>query len=147
MSNDKAIASATATLRNLLINGVGVSDVTVRPLDLARKNLNGDSVNLFLYKTAINAAGPNQDMPHQVKAGKTGQPPLPLCLYYLVTAYAGNETETKSQELLGKAMSVLHDHPILDADEIKATLGDVPDSNLHEQIERVRITPQALSLE
>ena len=147
MSNDKAIASATATLRNLLINGVGISDVTVRPLDLARKNLSGDSVNLFLYQTTINPAWRNQDMPRQVKAGETGQPPLPLCLNYLVTAYAGNETETKSQELLGRAMSVLHDHPVLDADEIKATLGEVPDGNLHEQLERVRITPQTLSLE
>ena len=147
MSNDKAIASATATLRNLLINGVGISNVTVRPLDLARKNLSGDSVNLFLYQTTINSAWRNQDMPRQVKPGETGQPPLPLCLNYLVTAYAANETETKSQELLGRAMSVLHDHPVLDADEIKATLGDVPDGNLHEQIERVRITPQMLSLE
>ncbi|TAH49047.1 MAG: DUF4255 domain-containing protein [Chloroflexota bacterium] len=147
MSNYKALASATATLRNLLIGGLGINDVTARPLDLARKNLTGDSVNIFLYQTAINAAWRNQEMPQQVKAGETGQPPLPLCLYYLVTAYSGDESEIKSQEMLGKAMSILHDHPLLDADEIKATLGDVPDSTLHEQIERVRITPQALTLE
>ena len=147
MSNSQAIASATATVRNLLINGLGIPNVTVRALDLARKNLTGDSVNLFLYQTSINAAWRNQDMPNKIKAGETGQPPLPLCLYYLITAYSGDESEIKSQELLGKAMSILHDHPLLDADEIKATLTDVPDSDLYQQIERVRITPQPLSLE
>ena len=45
-------------------------------------------------------------------------------------------------------MSVLHDHPLLGSEEIKkATETNVAGSNLHEQIERVRITPHPLSLE
>ena len=147
MSNALAIAAATVTLRSLLTSGLGIPDVTIKPLDAARKTVTGNQVNLFLYQTSIDAAWRNRDMP-QIKAGETGQPPLPLCLYYLVTAYGEGDDESKAQQLLGRAMSVLHDHPLLGAAEIKqATETDVPGSNLHEQIERIRITPQSLSLE
>ncbi len=148
MSNSLAIAAATVTLRGLLMHGLGISDVTVKPPDVAKLNVQTSRVNLFLYQTAIDAAWRNQDMPRQTKAGETSQPPLPLCLYYLVTAYDGSDDDSKSQQLLGKAMSILHDHPVLGAEEIKsATAVDLPTSNLHEQIERVRITPQPMSLE
>lgn len=147
MSNALAVAAATVTLRSLLIGGLGIPDVTIKPPDTARKGLTGNQVNVFLYQTAIDAAWRNRDMP-PVKSGETGQPPLPLCLYYLVTAFGEGEDESKAQQLLGRAMSVLHDHPVLDATEIKqATETDVAGSNLHEQIERIRITPQPLSLE
>lgn len=148
MSNALAIAAATATLRSLLIHGLSISDVTVLPLDTARKGLASNQVNLFLYQTTIDAAWRNQDMPRQLKPGETGQPPLPLCLYYLVTAYGEGDDETKAHQLLGRAMSVLHDHPLLGANEIEqATTTDVAGSNLHEQIERVRITLQPMPLE
>jgi hypothetical protein len=146
MSNSLAIAAVTATLDALLTRGLGM-DVSVKPLDVARQG-NNSQVNLFLYHTSINAAWRNQDMPHQVKAGETSQPPLPLCLYYLITAYGEGNDQTKAQQLLGKAMSILHDHSLLGAEEIKkATETNVAGSNLHEQIERVRITPHPLSLE
>jgi hypothetical protein len=148
MSNSLAIAAVTVTLRGLLMRGLGIPDVTVKPLDTARKGLNTDQVNLFLYQTAIDAAWRNQDMPRQIKPGETGQPALPLCLYYLVTAYGEGDDEPKAQKLLGQAMRVLYDHPLLGAEEIQqATEADMAASNLHEQIERVRITPQPLSLE
>jgi hypothetical protein len=148
MSNALAIAAATATLRQILIHGLNISDVTVRPLDTARKGLASNQVNLFLYQTAVDAAWRNQDMPRQIRPGETGQPPLPVCLYYLITAYGEGDDETKAHQLLGNAMSVLYDHPLLGADEIKqATQTDVPGSNLHEQIERVRITLQPIALE
>ena len=146
MSNALAIAAVTATLDTLLTHGLGM-DVTVKPLDTARQS-NNNQVNLFLYQTSINAAWRNQDMPYQVKAGETGQPPLPLCLYYLVTAYGQGDDQTKAHQVLGRAMSILHDHPLLGAKEIKdATEANVQGSNLHEQIERVRITPHHLSVE
>jgi hypothetical protein len=148
MSNPLAIAAATATLRILLRDGAGVANVTVQPLDTARKGSSGDQLNLFLYQTSISGTWRNQPMPHQVKSGETALPSLPLCLYYLVTAFGNEENEVKAQEVLGKAMSVLHDHPILSPDEIRSsTEAMVPGSDLHEQIERVRIRPQPLSLE
>src|SRR5512145_3571232 len=138
MSNSLAIAAATATLRSLLLRGLGISDVTVKPPDTARTGLTGDQVNLFLYQTSIDAAWRNQDMPRQVKPGETGQPPLPLCLHYLITAYGEGDDQSKAHQLLGHAMSVLYDHPLLGADEIEqATQTDVPGSNLHEQLERI----------
>jgi uncharacterized protein DUF4255 len=142
MSNGLAIAAATATLRSLLAKGLGIGNVTARALDKARDG-SGDQVNLFLYHTQIDSALRNQDIPGKVKPGETGHPPLPLILHYLLTAYSDDKDEVKSQKLLGRAMSILHDHPLLGAAEIKdATDAEVPGSDLHEQIERVRITPE-----
>ncbi len=150
MSNGLAIAAATATLRSLLDIGLGKGtvNVTARPLDQARVNSSGDQVNLFLYTTQVDGALRNQDMPGKVKPGETGRPPLPLILFYLLTAYSDDKDEEKSQMLLGRAMNILHDHPLLGAAEIKdATVTNVPGSDLHEQIERVRITSQPLPID
>jgi hypothetical protein len=73
---------------------------------------------------------------------------LPLNLYYLVTAYGAGDAEEKAHALLGQAMLVLHDHCLLGAEEIRnATATDWNESNLHEQVERVRITLQPLTLD
>jgi Pvc16 N-terminal domain len=150
MSNALAIAATTATLRSLLARGLGIEHVTVRSLDNARKDITTDHVNLFLYQTLPDGAWRNMDMPRQMKPGETGQPPLPLILYYLLTAYSDDLDDTSSHRLLGQAMSILHDHPLLGAEEIsKATepIANLKDSNLHQQLERVRITLQPLTLE
>jgi uncharacterized protein DUF4255 len=145
MSNPLAIAATTATLRRLLIKKLEIPGVTARALAKARRDTDtDDQVNLFLYQTSPNAAWRNMDMPRQLKPGETGHPPLPLSLYYLLTAYSDDTDEVKSQILLGRAMSVLHDHPLLDAADIE---GNVPGSDLHEQLERVRITLEPLPLE
>jgi hypothetical protein len=149
MSNSLAIAAVTATLRNLLTQGVtaDLPDATVstKSLDKARdSNDSGNQLNLFLYQTVSSAAWSNMDMPRQVKPGETGQPPLALDLYYLITAYGQNDDDVFSHRLLGRAMSILHDHPLFGAAEIEAAL---PGNDLHGQIERVRITPQPLSLD
>lgn len=147
MSNSLAIAAVTATLRNLLTPGLTAelpsATVTTMPLDEARDG-NGNQVNLFLYQTMLNAAWRTMDMPGQVKPGETGQPPLALNLYYLITAYGQDDDDTLSHRLLGRAMSILHDHPLLGAAEIEAAL---PDNDLHEQVERVRITPEPMSVD
>jgi hypothetical protein len=41
-------------------------------------------------------------------------------------------------------MSVLHDHPLLGRDQIRAAL---PGNDLHQQVERVRVTPAPLTLD
>src|SRR2546423_5742333 len=151
MSNPLAVAAVTATLRNLLTarlaNELAGGKVTTKPLDKAR-DANGaaNQINLFLYQVTYDAAWLNMNMPHQLKSGETGFPPLPLVLHYLITAYGANDDaqDPASHTLLGKAMSVLHDHPLLGADEIKSALQD---NDLGEQIERVRITPQPLTLD
>jgi hypothetical protein len=45
---------------------------------------------------------------------------------------------------MGEAMSLLHDHPLLGPSDIE---GITPDSKLQNQVERVRITPDTLSLD
>jgi hypothetical protein len=151
MSNSLAIAAVTATLRRLLFEWVSDdpdladTDVTTQPPGEARDpNNSANQINLFLYQTVPNAAWRNMDMPRQVKPGETGQPPLALNLYYFLTAYGRNNDEVFSHRLLGKAMSILHDHPLLGAEEIEAAL---PGNDLHQQVERVRITPQPLSID
>lgn len=146
MSNALAIAAATATLRALLEEKLKPLpiEVTARPPDKAHENVNKDQVNLFLYQAAPSAAWRNMDMPRQLKPGETGPPPLPLTLSYLMTAYSDDDKDdVKSHQVLGRAMSIFHDTPLLDAAFIKdATASTVPGSDLHEQIERVRITLQ-----
>jgi len=163
MSDSLAIAAVTTTLRNLLDSGlngdVAGTTVTTRPLDRARQGVSGNQVNLFLYHTVPNAAWRNMDIPWKVKPGETGQTPLPLVLYYLVTVFYGDDedgvdTTTDANRilgghrLLGRAMSLLHDHPLLDMVAINGVLP--PDDLLahpYDQVEKVRITPQPLSLE
>lgn len=150
MSNQLAIAAVTATLRSLLVRGVGIQEVTARPLDNARRSTSGNQLNLFLYQVLPDAAFRNRDMPRQTKPGETGNPPLPLMLYYLLTAYSDDEDDTNAHRLLGEAMGVLHDHPLLGAAEIKnatSPIADLKASDLHEQIERVRVTLQPLPFE
>ncbi|TSD83954.1 DUF4255 domain-containing protein [Mycobacterium sp. KBS0706] len=155
MSNTDAIAAVTATLQSILFQGLkdGFSglDVTTRPLDKARPDSETNNrVNLFLYQVARSAAWVNADMPRQVLPGEIGNPPLPLTLFYLVTAYgeANDATKPTGQRLLGAAMSILHDHIILGAEEIRlATQGPVPDADLDRQIERVRLTHHPISLD
>ncbi|HEV8580953.1 MAG TPA: DUF4255 domain-containing protein [Thermoanaerobaculia bacterium] len=152
MSNHLAIAATTATLRGLLdkkLDEIFPVRVTARSPDKARDTATDDQVNLFLYQTMPSAAWRNRDMPSQLKPGETGHPPLPLTLYYLLTAYSDEaKDDFKSQILLGRAMSVLHDHPLLDKTEIKnVSSGDLATSDLHEQIERVRITLEPMPLE
>lgn len=154
MSNALAIAAATATLRNVLLAkmpdldaSLSDLDVTTQPLDLARKGNLKPQLNIFLYHTAFNAGWRNMDVPHQVKPGERGAPPLALNLYYMITAYAREDSDNNdpsSHRVLCSAMSVLHDHPVLGKAEIEAALAH---NDLALQLERVRITPQPLSVD
>ena len=152
MSNALAIAAATATLRHLLDSQVpqvadlsGLS-VTTQPPDVAEKSSADNQLNLFLYQTVVNGAWRNQDMPRQVRPGETAAPPLAINLHYLLTAYsrADGDGGTMSHRVLGGAMSVLHDHPVLGRDEIASALAN---NDLGQQFERLRITPIGLGVE
>lgn len=153
MSNPLAIAATTASLRNLLLSQMPTLDadlsdleVTTQPPDLARKGVTKAQLNLFLYQTTLNGAWRNMDMPRQVRPGETGAPPLALNLHYLITAYGRGESDNDvvSHRVLGGAMSVLHDHPLLSRDEIRLALTD---NDLAEQFERLKITPLPMALE
>jgi hypothetical protein len=156
VSNFLSIAAVTTTLQSILFQSVtsdpDLSDttVTILPLDKARGNVTNNQLNLFLYHITRNQAWSNRDMPGQVKPGETAFPPLPLNLYYLLTAFGreNDATQAFGHELLGKAMLTLHDHALLKPDDIRnATAAGFPRSDLDRQIERVRITFQPLTLD
>jgi hypothetical protein len=141
MSNSFALAATTRTLRNLLTEAT--PNVTFLPPDNAHEEGTGDQLNVFLFATALAAAWRNAD-PIGISPGEVGMPALPLILHYLVTAYSTDEAT--AHVLLGRAMSILHDHPVLGEQEIHdATSADLPDSDLHLQRERLRVTPLQMS--
>lgn len=153
MSNALAIAAATSALRNLLRAGIHRLDpalagleVTTEPLDRARAGPDRPRLNLFLYQTSLNGAWRNMDIPRRGPTGGPPSPPLALNLYYLLTAY-GQEGDPSLAEhrVLGAAMSLLHDHPLLGRSELQALTSPLDTSGLSEQVERLRITPQPLS--
>jgi hypothetical protein len=148
MSNSLAVATVTSALQHLLTEAVkafpGGAGVTVRPPDKARLTPPSNQLNVFLYHTTLDPAWRNQDMPN-VKPGESGFPPLPLVLHYVITAYGeADEDDIKAHQLLGRAMSVLHDHPILGPDEL---VGLVSGADLQNQVERIRISAQTLSVD
>lgn len=163
MSNEYAIAAVTLTLRNLLDHVKTLRDgdeadalpadvkptaeilITNLPLDEAYEfDQAKNQVNLFLYHVEHSAAWRNTDIPGRVRNGESGHPPLALSLYYIITAYGQDKNEIIGHLLLGKAMSIMHDHPLLGREEIEHAFAV---AGLHDQIERVRITPQPISLD
>jgi len=141
MSSHAALATVTATLQHLLA-GVAAS-VTTQPPSTAR-NGNGEQLNIFLYSTYYNTAFSNAPVPHESRSGEHACPPLPLVLKYMITAYGANDDDISGQQLMGQAMSILHDHPLLGPSDIE---GITPDSGLQRQVERIRITPDTLTLD
>jgi hypothetical protein len=159
LSTDLGIAGVTRTLRNLLgtvasADYSGLPDdtrpsaeieITTLPLDRVR---NDDSsrnrLNLFLYQAEPSAAYRNMDPPDQIRSGETGRPMLALNLYYILTAYGEGDSELVAHVLLGAAMRLFHDHPVLSREELRDALQD---SELGAQFERIRITPQPTSLD
>ncbi|MES2741983.1 MAG: DUF4255 domain-containing protein [Pseudomonadota bacterium] len=153
MSNALAIAATTTALQNLLLARMPVLDgdlgdlqVTVQPLDQARTGVTQAQLNIFLYQVLPNAAWRNLDTPRQVRPGESAMPPLALNLHYLITAYGRgqNDTSVTNHRVLGGAMSVLHDHPLLGREELAIAL---PASEVAEQFERLRITPLPIGVE
>ncbi|MCA9936162.1 MAG: DUF4255 domain-containing protein [Anaerolineales bacterium] len=161
MSSSLAIAAVTATLRDLLDGKLGDEFnnfyVSTQPPDKVDKNR--ILVNLFLYHTMVDAHWRNMDIPWKSRPGETAQPPLALKLYYLLTAYYGESEDgvvpnnpqnqlQGSHRLLGQAMSILHDHALLDMDTIRNAIpAEERDNHVYDQVERVRITPHPLSLD
>lgn len=147
MSNDKAIAAVTKTLQSHLFKQLSTdptlagATVTTKPPDKARPATGaGRQLNLFLYRTSINAAWRNQSPP----GPGNGQPALPLILSYLLTAYGDNDDEVESHQILGVAMSAFNDEPLLSPAEIATAF---PGSDLENQAERVRITPHPIPMD
>jgi hypothetical protein len=162
MSNSAAIATVTSVLAKLLETGIklnddGNSDPDMTDLDVttqspgkARNNKTSNQVNIFLYQVLPNAAVRNMDLPRTVRPGETGLPPIALTLQYLITAYGKGDDDRLGHRILGRAMRILSDFPLIgvstlfSAAEIQGLLAM---SGIQLQPEHVRITPQPLTLD
>jgi len=143
MSRATAIGMVSESLRNLLAGEMALEsevDVTILAPDEAGGNRR---INLFLYKVQENPALKNLDW--QVKRGDPTQlvpPPLSLNLFYLLTSYAPNQGQTgnsTAHEILGEAMRVFYENPIVPQDYLADGLKDAK--------EQIKIVLNTLDME
>lgn len=172
MSNALALAAVTAVLKDLLDNALidqsvsgavgGTVTVSVLPPDRVETGDNElPRLNLFLYQVLPNAALRNVELPSRNGRGeRVTNAPLALDLYYMLSAYSAQDFQ--AEILLGYAMQLLHERPVLTRDAIRATLaapspvdggilppavGALTASDLAEQLELVKLSPVALNTE
>ena len=132
MSSPLAIGAVSAVLRNLLDNGfidVGTGPVKVTAVapDLVKLDEPEEppSLNLFLWRVTRNQGWANAALPAFDGNGtRLTNTPLALDLHYLLTAYGGSDFQ--AEILLGYAMHLLHERPVLDRDAIRRALNPSP---------------------
>jgi hypothetical protein len=173
MSTALALAGVTAVLRDLLndglinhnVSGLIGSSVTVSTLAPDRvvpaSGTEASQINLFMYLVTPNPGWRNDHLPSRDASGRLrlGNAPLALDLHYLLSVYSGGDLH--SEILLGYAMQLLHEMPVLTRDLIRTALNPSPDvgttlppalralidSGLEDQVEMVKLTPQYLNTE
>lgn len=171
MSSPFAIATVTAVLKDLLNDGLvngnlsaSVGTVTVSALPPDRIGTGAEEpsrLNLFLYQLTANQGWRNTELPARNGGGvRVATPPLALDLHYLLTAYGAADLD--AEILLGYAMQLLHETPVLTRSAIRKAFSvaspvtdklvpaSVPDRNpadLADQVELCKIAPRYLSTE
>jgi hypothetical protein len=174
VSSALAIAAVTAVLKDLLNNGMIANDlasmagnsvrVTAKPPDLLKTGVEEEAgLNLFLYQTSHNTTFGNNALPaFDPRGDRVSNPPLALDLHYLLMAY-GND-EYQAEILMGYAMHLLHETPVLSRKAIQSSLSAIPSlqvsgsilppayqalaaADLADQIELVKIRPEPLGVE
>jgi hypothetical protein len=168
MSDFRAIGGVSATLQTLLFDrmeqpfGAPVPVTIGTPPFTSKDNdphVDDARVNLFLYRVTENSYLQNQEIPGRGASGAYGHPPLSLNLHYLVTAYGTTEVragvttlfdDSTAQFILGSAMRVLHDVPIVtdSVTTLRPPSGVIVlHQSLRDEFEHVKITLEPLTLE
>jgi hypothetical protein len=173
MSSALAVAGVSAVLADLLNNGiidhnlaatVGTVKISAKPPDrvISGNVADPNQLNLFLYHVAPNPGWRNVGLPSRGDGGtRLTNPPLALDLFYLLTAYG--EKDFNAEILLGYAMQLFHEVPVLTRDAIRRALrGPNPPASgailptdfktlvaadLAEQVEQIKIIPQSMGSE
>jgi hypothetical protein len=170
MSSALAIAAVTAALKDLLNEGllnhdlspVGSFSVTSLPPDRVSTSPNEpNQLNIFLYQVTPNLGWRNAGLPSRDATGvRLTNAPLALDLHYLLTAYGAEDLN--AEILLGYAMQLLHETPVLTRAQLRTVLGGVSPVagailpgpfgslsaiDLADQVELIKITPVFLSTE
>ena len=83
-------------------------------------------INLFLYLVTPNPGWRNEQLPSRDASGRQRltNPPLALDLHYLLSVYSGGDLH--AEILLGYAMQLLHEMPVLTRDAIRTALNPSP---------------------
>lgn len=164
MSSALAIAAVTATLIDLLNEGllnhdlsaIGSFSVTAQPPDrITTGSTEANQLNVFLYQMTPNLGWRNVGLPSRDGSGqRLTNPPLALDLHYLISAYGSQDLN--AEVLLGYAMQLLHENPVISRAQLRTVLGTpspvdgsiVPGrfgtlsaEDLADQIELIKITP------
>ncbi|MBK6714954.1 MAG: DUF4255 domain-containing protein [Burkholderiales bacterium] len=173
MTTALGIAAVTAVLRDRLNDGVVDHDVsaltgsTVSVTALAPDRVltadgaESSQLNIFLYQVTPNTGWRNEGLPSRDATGRNrlSNAPLALDLHYLITAYGSEPLHREI--LLGYAMQLMHEYPVLTREMIRTALNPSPDvganlppalqaladCGLADQVESLKITPQFLSSE
>jgi len=164
MSNFLAVGGVSASLQALMRDRMELPQGTTRadlqvtvsipPAEEAQPS-ETPRVNLFLYRVTENGALKNQMIPGQGHPSEYGHPPLSLVLHYLITAYGATDdngvlNETRAHFLLGSAMRVLHDHPVITDTlvTVQAPAGQaILHQSLRDEFEQVKLCLDPISLE
>jgi hypothetical protein len=152
MSNYLAIATVTAALQQVLLTpvsqAVGSASVGFNRPDPS--SMTTPLVNIFLYQITPNAAYRNADLPTRRSDGSlVSRPQAAFDLHYLFT-FHGNDAQLEPQRLLGAVATALHAQPLLSSDNINnavSSFGFLAGNGVESQVERIKFTPTALSLE
>ena len=166
MSDYRALGGVSSTLQTLLADRmdqpfgtaipvtVGTPPFTSKDNDL---HVEAARINLFLYRVTESGALQNQEIPGRGASSAYGHPPLSLNLHYLVTGYGTTQLagvpmfeDSQAQLVLGSAMRVLHDVPII-TDTLttaRAPSGAVVlHQSLRGEFEQLKISLEPLTLE
>jgi Pvc16 N-terminal domain len=84
------------------------------------ENNNSVRFSMYLYRILENPYMKNR-YPLEGTGAKQRKPPLGLDLFYLLTPLVG--TPREQQIVLGKAMQILYDRPILESQDLPGSLG------------------------
>ncbi|MGA2690714.1 MAG: DUF4255 domain-containing protein [Candidatus Korobacteraceae bacterium] len=154
MSNYLAIATVTGALYQVLHDPVK-SAVTGAVVRFRRPDRTDDQegkphVNVYLYQVTPNAAFRNIDLPTRRADGTlVKQPVAALDLHYLFT-FHGKDDQLEPQLMLGAVAVTLETQPLLSPQNIQSATANfsfLNKSDLTNQVERIRFTPTALTLE
>jgi hypothetical protein len=172
MSSALAIAGVSAVLQFYLTNLYtpvsalfgGTVTVSAKAPDIVQDAFTAGSpenqVNLFLHQVTHNVGWRNQALPSLAADGRTrlSNPPLALDLHYLLTAYGSEDWQAEA--LLGFALLMLHENPVLTRNDISTAIAKLPTNDpanplstplgtvgLAGQIEMLKITPATLGRE
>jgi hypothetical protein len=169
MSDFRAIAGVSASLRDLLrdrmempasmaaIPPISIGTPLVpQPQTLDTIEPEAARINLFLFQVNESPYLKNRDMPGHGSGLAYGKPPLSLELSFLLTAYGSQVNgdsaidETAAQFLLGSAMRVLHDYPVITA-QLQSVREPYGRQILHESLrnedEQVKLCLHPITLE